>query len=397
MPSRKPCDDPETITVEQIEADPYPLYRRLRAEQPVAYVPAVDRWLVTRFDDCLAITKEAGALQNSGKPLDEYFGVPNILSMEGPEHRGLRASIDRVFRPQAISRGFAEFARPIARRYVEAVSARGSCDATTEILEPISVRVIGDMMGFADIDDVTLMRWFLALSEGMTNFSGDSEVTERAADARQEIDLDMYERIARLRRAPDNSALSQMIHAATPDGRMRSFDELIPSLRVIILGGFQEPGHGAANSLYGLLANPLQRAAVIAHPGETIPLAVHEGLRWIAPFGYAERRARRELEIAGTVIPMGAEIGLAIASTNRDESRYADAEQFDLFRERIPHSSFGFGAHFCSGHAVTRPLEEIALEAVFDGLGNVRLDPDREPVVHGFTVRGAWSLPIVWD
>lgn len=383
-------------TIEELEADPYPLWRRMRAERPVAFVPALGAWMVTRWDDCHALT-DRKVLRNSTQQLDDYFGLPNILSMEGSEHKALRKGIDVRFRPQAIARDYEQFARPIARRYVEEVRPQGRCDAATDLLERISVRTIGDMLGLADVDDETLLRWFHALASGMVDFERDDDVAARARAAVAEIDEDMRARLDRLARDPDDSALAHMVHVGTPDGRPRTFDELIPTIRVIILGGFQEPGHGAANSLYGLLADPEQLALALADPAEAIPGAVHEGLRWIAPFGFADRRALEDIEIAGATIPAGADIALVLSSCNRDETRYVDADRFDLRRERIPHASFGFGTHYCSGHAVTRPFEEIALEEVLAGLPGLRLDPERPPVVQGVAVRGAWSLPVVWD
>jgi len=172
-------------------------------------------------------------------------------------------------------------------------------------------------------------------------------------------------------------------------------DKGIPD--VVILGGFQEPGHGAAASLLGLLLDDEQKAMVLADPEKAIPAAVHEGLRWIAPFGLHERQARVDIELHGVTIPAGAELALACASANHDERRYEHGERFDITRQRQSHASFGYGAHFCSGHFISRRLEQIILEETFAGLPGLRLDPDREPVVFGFAVRGVKNLPVVWD
>lgn len=383
-------------TIEELEADPYPLWRRMRAERPVAFVPALGAWMVTRWDDCHALT-DRKVLRNSTQQLDDYFGLPNILSMEGSEHKALRKGIDVRFRPQAIARDYEQFARPIARRYVEEVRPQGRCDAATDLLERISVRTIGDMLGLADVDDETLLRWFHALASGMVDFERDDDVAARARAAVAEIDEDMRARLDRLARDPDDSALAHMVHVGTPDGRPRTFDELIPTIRVIILGGFQEPGHGAGIALYGILADAEQRELVLADPQSALPAAVHEGLRWIAPFGLAERRALDDIEINGAVIPGGAEMSLVLASCNRDETRYENPDRFDLRRPRVAHAAFGFGTHYCSGHAVSRSFEEIALEEILGGLPGLRLDADAEPVIRGVAARGVWSMPVVWD
>ena len=380
------------VAFEQLEDDPYPFYARLRREAPVAWVPAARRWLVTRWDDCARAGTDAETFAPSPGGTDAYFGTPNILTLTGAPHRALRHGIDPPFRPRAVRATLEAFARPVAARYVAAVRERGAADATTEILERISVRVVGDVLGLRDVDDATLQRWFHGLSEGLVA-QGREGGGERPA-AMDEVDAYVREAIERLTAAPDDSGLSHMVH--TGSDRPRTFDELIGSLRVIVLGGLQEPGHGAANSLHGLLGDPAALARA-RHDPAAVALAVHEGLRWLAPFGLTDRCALGDVELGGAVIPAGAEVGLVLASANHDERRYERPEAFDLDRPQLPHAAFGHGAHFCSGHAISRELERIALEELLAGLPNLRADPDRPPVVRGFTIRAARQLPIIWD
>ena len=117
---------------------------------------------------------------------------------------------------------------------------------------------------------------------------------------------------------------------------------------MIILGGMQEPGHGAGSCLYGLLADPDQLALVRAEP-ERWDDAVHEGLRWVAPIGTQTRQAVADVEVAGTVIPAGGAVGAVVASACRDESEFDDPDRFDIRRERRPNAAFGYGPHFCAG------------------------------------------------
>ncbi len=385
------------VTFADLDRDPYPIYARLRAEAPVAWVPTTNKWLVTRWDDCAAAGKDEDAFTTS-HDLDAFFGTPQILSMEGPEHKGLRAGVDPPFRSRALADGFEAFARPVVRRYVSELWERGAADATRDLYEPISARIIADMLGLSDVDDATLVRWFQTLNSGMNNDHGDPAVAAETRATVEQIDAYMADMIERLQRdGNDGSGFGCMVHIGTLDGRPRSFAELIGSIRVIILGGFQEPGHGAASSLLGLLQDPRQVAAVIEDPATYVPLAVHEGLRWIAPFGIGERVPRHDVTIRGVEIPAGAEVGLVMASANRDEERYEDGDRFDVFRPKLPHMSFGFGSHFCSGHAVSRALEEIILEETFAGLPGIELDPDHEPVVAGWFVRSVQHLPVRWS
>ena len=133
----------------------------------------------------------------------------------------------------------------------------------------------------------------------------------------------------------------------------------------MIVGGFQEPAHGAANSLHGLFTRPDQAARVAADPAAWSGAAVDEGLRWLAPFSQTEKLTTADVTVGGALFPEGTEVSLVLGSANRDETRYDDPDVFDLDRPRLSHVAFGFGLHFCLGHYVARHLEQVMLEEMF--------------------------------
>jgi cytochrome P450 len=110
-----------------------------------------------------------------------------------------------------------------------------------------------------------------------------------------------------------------------------------------------------------------------------------------------EKLTAADVVIGGMLIPAGTEIALVIGSAHRDETHFDDPDTFDLHRPRANNFAFGFGAHFCVGHYVARQVAQISVEELFLRLPGLRLDPDREPVVHGWMVRAAKTLPVVWD
>ncbi len=196
---------------------------------------------------------------------------------------------------------------------------------------------------------------------------------------------------------PDHTLMSHVMHGGMPEGTVRSLDEVMPTMKVIILGGLQEPGHAAANACAGLLLDPEQAQVFAADPKEHALRAFDEGLRWIAPIGVTPRVAAEDVVVAGTQIPAGASVAIVMASANRDRNRFDDPDRFDLFRKRRPHLSFGFRPHFCSGHALSRAMGRIALEEVFGQLPNLRLDQSREVKAKGWRFRGVTDLPATWD
>jgi aromatic O-demethylase, cytochrome P450 subunit len=358
------------VPLADIEADPYPLYAWMRREQPIAWVPETERLWLTTWDLCA----EAGAADEIFGPTtavhELVYGLPNVMAMSGEEHRQARAPLDARFRPRAVGEYVETLVRPTAVRYTEAIRERGRADLSGEVLERISSRAVGDVLGLDDVSDETLLRWFHGLAAYLVDLGrGDPAIAEHAAVVKAELRAYLAGRIEELRTQPDGSTISHMIHHGMP----------------------------AANTMLGLLAGPEQAAAVAAHPRRWSGPAVQEGLRWISPFNMTEKLTTADTVIGGMLIPAATEVALVIGSANRDESRFDNPDVFDLRRPRLNNYAFGFGSHFCVGHYVARMVAQISVEELFLRLPHLRLDPDREPFVHGWFVRAAKRLPAVWD
>jgi cytochrome P450 len=110
-----------------------------------------------------------------------------------------------------------------------------------------------------------------------------------------------------------------------------------------------------------------------------------------------EKLTTADVTLAGMRFPVGTEVALVLGSANRDGTRYPDPDLFDLDRPRQSHAAFGYGLHFCLGHFVARRLEQVMLEEMFTRLPNLRPDPGQQTVVHGWAVRAAKRLPVIWD
>jgi cytochrome P450 len=391
--------DTSAITVDQLNVDPYPVYDELRKLAPIVYLPQIDEWLVTSWDDCRAI----GALKDSvqlapGHPVDhEFFGGDSVLTMSGEKHKGLREGIDQSLKAGPVARFLDDGGRDTVIRYIDAIAPRGRGDLAVDLFNKISVRVVGNRLGFDDIDDETLVQWFEALSGGLSNKEGENEASLRADATIREIDGYMGDKIARLRENPDDSLVSHMLHVGLPEGHApRTFDDVMPSIRVIILGAFQEPGHSVATTFWGLLNEPEQLRELQASPNEFAPAALRESFRWIAPIGVVAAHPLTNFTYEGVTVPAGAPLSLVVAAANRDPAKFDEAHRFDMHRERTVNATFGYGVHHCSGHQLAKGLGEIMVEETARRLPNLRLDPDAPATVSGYLFRGAKSLPVLW-
>jgi cytochrome P450 len=385
------------IRLEELEHDPYPTYVWMRRHLPIAFVPDVGRVLVTTW----ALCDEAGSNDDvfgpTQHPFSEVYGVPNVMSLTGRAHRNLRNSANPPFRPRTVDAYRDSKLRSIAARYVEAIRPNGRADVSGELLEPISVRAIGDIMGFVDVDDATIGRWFRGYAAYLVDFGRDPEVVRRGRAVKEEVHAYLQGRAPILIDRPGDDALSHMLHDGMPDGQTRSVDALIGTVGLMIVGGIQEPAHAAANALLGLFGRPEQAERMAADPTVWSPNVVEEGLRWLPPFGMTEKTTTTETTLGGLVFPAGTEVSMVIGSANRDPARFPEPDVFDIDRDTRGQMAFGYGVHFCIGHHVARVLAQVMLEEMFSRLPNPRLDPDLEPYVHGWANRAAYRLPLVWD
>lgn len=381
---------------DELDRDPYPTWARMRAEAPVVFAPWAELWFVTRWDDCLAIGTDADGFRGATDhpTLDRVFGAPNVLTAVDPEHRDLREAVDPLLRPRSVKGYIEELARPIVRRHLAALQDHGQAELMGELLEPISVEALGALMGLG-VDADTLRRWFHGLNVGVANVERNPAKFAVSEAVTREIEERLDPLLERLAAEPDDSMLSHMLHGGRA-GHPRSAAAIYPSLKVILLGGMQEPGHAAGSTLLGLFTRLDQLARVTADPA-LIPTAVTEGLRWIAPIGAVERQATRDVTVAGQEIAAGDIVEIVLASANRDERRFERPDEYDIDRPRQSHMAFGNGEHFCSGHFFSRQLERIALEELLATLPGLRQDPEHEAVVRGWAFRAPKELRVRWD
>jgi cytochrome P450 len=388
------ADNTVDFTVEDIERDPYTIYARLRRESPVAFSPALNSWLVTRWDDVRHVTTNPDLFiaEDDNAPVVQHFGKPAIIHADGAVHQELRQGVAPHYMPKKVAGYIDDLVRPIARDCIEAMDTSKPVDLVDAYFEPISVLTLARSFGVMDVDVATLRDWFHGLALGAINFSGDPERKRICDETKARIDAAMAPIFDRIETEPDSSPLSHMMYHGMPEGERRSRDFIMPSVLVTLLGGMQEPGHGACNTMIGLMENPDQMARVRGDLGDTLRRAVSEGVRWVAPIGTQIRATTRDIEIGGVMIPAGHTVSAVLASANRDEAVFADPDRFDIDRTETGLASFGFGAHFCAGKWLALAQMELAIRILLETFEEISLDPDQPYEFFGWEFRAPTTL-----
>jgi cytochrome P450 len=385
----------EQITLEELERDPYPIYARLRDEEPVSWVPAVQLWLVTRYDDVryVDLTPEISTAATGPSTLNRTMGV-NMLGSEGPDQARIRRIVEPPFRPRDVEERTQGMIPKLAHELIDGFVDRGGCDLFREFADPMSVRSLRFMLGLDEIPWEDLLRWNEGLMPGLANFEADP-VKQAPADEASAAMGEAIERVLdRLEREPDGSVLSWMLHLSGEDAMSR--DEIVANTKLMLSGGLQEPRDLIALVVWALGSHPDQLEEVRANRALVKP-AVEETLRWAGPVGTSTRQTTEATDLAGTKLEKGALIGAVLSSANRDPRRFPDPDRFDIHRREGAHVAFGVGNHFCLGAWFGRHLARVSLDILLDRLPNLRLDPDRPLTISGWEFRAPNSTWVRWD
>jgi len=386
----------ESITLQELERDPYPIYARLRKEESVAWVPAVQLWLVTRYDDVrhVDLTPEVYSAETDPSTLNRTMGH-NMLGSEGSDQQRIRRITETPFRPRDVEERTQGMIPKLAHGLVDGFVDRGEIDLFTEYCDPMSVRSLQFMLGLDEVPWEDILHWNAGMMPGLANFEGDPQKQAPADQASAELGEAIERVMARLDDEPDGSVLSWMLRHEH-DGDRMTRAEIVANTKLMLSGGLQEPRDLIALTVWALGSNPDQLDRVREDPS-LVRAAVEETLRWAGPVGTSTRQTMQATELAGVELERGALIGAVLSSANRDPSRFTDPDRFDIGRKEGAHLAFAIGTHFCLGAWFGRHLARVSLDVLLDRLPNLRLDPGRPAVLSGWEFRAPDSTWVCWD
>jgi cytochrome P450 len=384
------------ITVEQLEADPYPIYKQLRNEEPVCHVDSIGLWLITRWDDVQLVDKSPALFTGETEPstLNRTFGK-NLLASEGAYHDRIRSIIYPWFRVGAIGDYPDRVITPIAANLIDGFADKGACDLVSEFAEPLSARVLKLALGLEFVAEETLRRWFAELAEGAANFEGDPAKQKIADAASAEVNDTIAPVIERLEREPDLTLLSSMVHTDVEGGKLTR-EEIQSNLKVMVVGGLQATTDLIALSMWAILSHPEQLELVKADPALINP-AIEEAARWHSPVGTSTRQTTNDTELGGVKLERGALVAAVLASANRDERNWTDPERYDVRRKEGSHLAFATGPHLCLGARLARYETRAAWRLLLERLPDLRLDPEQPIEISGWEFRSPHHLRVQWN
>lgn len=395
------------LSAPDVRRNPYPLYQSLRREAPVNFVaksyvgPA---WLVTRYEDVVAVLKDPRFssdrrnLSDGGDRLDRWW-TPKIFRafsdsmvlVDDPDHWRLRNLVHKAFTPQMIRR-LEPRVEAISHELLDIAATKPTVDLIADFALPLPLTVISEMMGVPAEDRLRFHKWtagFLDLA-----FDKPLELLPQIPNAIQMNRF--FKRLIRLRqRQPADDLITALVQAEESGDRL-SEEELVAMLFLLLLAGHETTVNLIGNGTLALLENPDQLAKLRARP-DLMDSALEELLRFTNPVeSIAPRYALEDVELAGQGISRGETALLVIASANRDETVFDRADQLDIERQPNKHVAFGLGIHYCLGAPLARLEGQIAFKVLLDRYPYLSLavPPEQLEWRKSAAVRGLTALPV---
>ncbi len=382
----------ESITLDQLTLDPYPIYRRLRAQSPVLRVAAAGRTFLTKA----ALTKQVKdnpvlfSSDDPATPMKPAFRAHTLMRKDGAEHMRERKAIMPALSPKRIQTDWGPLYETLADDYISRLPRDEPVDLFKCLCGPLAARILAHILGIPEATDEQMQRWSQCLIDGAGNFGWTPGPFAASDAANDEMDALFQELGPKRKAAQDGSAFSVMLNAETPI----PISQIVANIKIAIGGGINEPRDALATALFGLLDNPDQLAEVRAQ--EAWGMAFEEAIRWVAPIQVSSRLVTEDTELGGCDIPKGDTVMTIQASACRDEDLYENGEEFFVFRDKNPHQAFGNGPHHCAGaHVARRTVGRIVLPMLFDRFPDMRLTDPGEVKWRGFGFRGPINLPVV--
>jgi len=363
-----------SITLAQLEADPYPALARLRADEPVSWIPDLGMWLVTRWDDVVMVHERPDLYTSATEPswLNTVLGK-NMLGSDGAEHRRLKDALQPEFVPSATGAWVSDVLPGICDELIDAFDPSGT-DLMTAYAEPIAVRALQDSLGWTNASWQQIGEWTRGVCTGLANFVNDPAAAAVARAANEESGASIREVVA-----------PRLAHTGL------DADEIVNNVRLCMSGGINEPRDGIGLTAWALLERPDDLAACRAD-ASLWRNACEELFRWISPVATSTRQLTADAELHGVTVPKGDLLAAVISSANRDERRWTAPDEYRLDRKEGAHIAFSLGAHVCLGAWLGRSTVRVAVQHLLDRLPGLRLAGEVE--VTGFEFRGPRSVPV---
>ncbi len=381
---------------EEAMLEPQALYARLRAEDPVHYLPQYDAWALARFADVWQAGSDSDAFSvlRGQTPNQVLLGEPaanlTFPELDPPEHRARRRVLSHAYTREAAAQDIPVL-RAMAREILEPLVAKGDFDAFDAYASTVSARFAGRRAGIPDADIDVVRR---LLHAAIAREPGQRGTSEANAAAMGEVFGYLHQLVAGCRSEPGAAfGLLRQLLDARLDGEPLDDGQIAAELHTLLVTGSETVEFATAAALYQLDRHPEQKARAIADPG-LAPWVFAEAVRFDHPTDMLCRVVKRETQLGGRQLSAGQGVLLLWGSANRDELEFERAGEFDIDRRPQRALLFGRGQHRCIGEHVAMQMGAALVGEFLAAIRDFEVDREHVHRRRGEFLKGFDAMPV---
>ncbi len=390
--------DPEVL------ANPYPLYHRLRTEDPVHWDPYLHTWIVTRYADVITVLQHFSASRTPTPEQLTALGlsklvpfaqvlVRQMLFLDPPAHGRIRSLASNAFTPRRVE-SLRSHIQDITDNLLDAVQDKGRMDVITDLAYPLPAIVTAEMLGLPTSDWPQLVAWSADFAEVLGNFQHNPEGAPRVLRSLEEMTEYFRAAIREHQEHPRDDLIGAFLTAEQQGDRLTE-EEAVANSIMVMTGGQETTTNLIGNGILTLLRHPDQLEKLRAD-ASLIPTAIEELLRYESPIQYTSRLAPGDVVLGGKAIRERQAVIAVMGAANRDPERFPDPDRLDISRQDNRHLAFAWAAHFCFGAPLARLEGYVAFETMLRRMPNLRLEPGPARWRANLGFRGLTTLPVTF-
>ena len=367
--------------------NPFPWFQHMRQQAPVAFDDRFGSWSAFKYNDVQQVLSNYAVYSSQNSESNQGLDV-SILNMDPPRHRQLRTLAAQAFTPRAVALLEGRVSQ-IVHELLDKVESQGSMDLIDDLAYPLPTTIIAEMLGVPGADREQFRHW--------SNQIVGSEPIDLSTGIGPQRAMGQYflKLLPERRREPKDDLISALLQAQV-DGESLSEAELLGFCILLLVAGNETTTTLLGNAIQTFDEHPEVMEELRANPS-LMPGAIEEVLRYRPSVRMMFRTTIQEAELSGQTIPAGESVVAWLASANRDEEQFPDADAFNIHRTPNRHLAFGHGIHFCLGAPLARLEARVALNILLARWTDIRRvrEVPLEPL-DSFILLGLRHLPITF-
>lgn len=394
------------LTSSAFKHEAYDIYKELREFHPAYPLSLGEQnqgWLITRYEDAASLLKDARLMKNIENVFSEKEKIKVPISLENrellrkhmlnsdpPDHNRLRPLVQKAFTPQIISQ-LKNRIQHIADTLLNKVEHNHSMNCIEDYAFPLPIMVISEMLGIPLEDQSKFRVWSQAIIDTPHTSDDIQENNQKLGEFAEYIQC----LVDKKREHPENDLISALIKVES-EGTKLSASELYSTITLLIVAGHETTVNLITNMMFALLEHPIQLQELRQNP-DLIDSAIEESLRFYSPVELTTLRwTAKSFTLYGQDIKPKDRIIISLASSNRDEKIFQNANVFDITRKNNRHIAFGYGSHFCLGASLARLETKIAISTLLRRMPNIEIKGGKEQVKWkgSYLMRSLEELPL---